>query len=91
MKEGMVIRVKKGKEVKGKEMRDEKGEIKLGKLKKKIEYKNEGEEMKNEMKKKVIKGVDVEKINGKKVQVVGVLKVVKKKKWMVKKVEIEVK
>ncbi|WP_104401460.1 DUF2291 domain-containing protein [Vibrio penaeicida] len=84
------LRVQTGPAINGTDLRDATGSIEFNQFKNQIEYQNVGAALNNEMKKQVLASIDAKSLEGKKVAVVGVFKLINAKNWLVTPVQFEV-
>lgn len=90
MPENIRVRVQTGPAINGTDLRDATGSIEFNQFKNQIEYQNVGAALNNEMKKQVLTSIDNKSLEGKKVTVVGVFKLINAKNWLVTPVKFEV-
>jgi predicted lipoprotein len=86
-----VVRVQTGPAVNGTDLRDAPGTIEFGQFTNQIQYQDAGSAINNQMKKTVLGGLDVDRLDGKPATVVGVFKLINPKNWLVTPVKVEVK
>ncbi|MBB4952165.1 putative lipoprotein [Agrobacterium vitis] len=87
----VTVRVQTGPALNGTDLRDATGTISFGQFTNQIEYQNAGSAINNEVKSKVLAGIDPDKLAGKTVSVVGVFQLINPKNWLVTPVSFEVK
>jgi predicted lipoprotein len=87
----IVVRVQTGPALNGTDLRDATGTIEFGQFTNQIEYQDAGSAINNEVKKTVLAGIDPATLTGKTVTVIGVMKLVNPKSWIVTPVRLDVK
>jgi predicted lipoprotein len=86
----LTVRVQTGPALNGTDLRDATGQIEFGQFKNQIEYQDAGSAINNEVKKVVLSGIDPAALSGKTVSVIGVIKLVNPKSWIVTPVRLDV-
>lgn len=86
----LTVRVQTGPALNGTDLRDATGQIEFGQFKNQIEYQDAGSAINNEVKKVVLGGIDPAALSGKTVSVIGVIKLVNPKSWIVTPVRLDV-
>lgn len=81
--EGLVVRVQTGPAINGTDVRDATGTISFGQFTNQIEYQDAGAALNDQIKAKVLGGLDREQLAGKTVEVVGVFQLINPTGWMV--------
>lgn len=81
--EGLTIRVQTGPAINGTELRDATGDITFGQFANQIEFQDAGSALNNELKAKVLDGLDTANLTGKTVTVTGAFTLVNPKAWLV--------
>lgn len=87
----ITVRVQTGPALNGTDLRDATGKIQFGQFTNQIEYQDAGSAINNEVKKKILAGIDPNTLTGKTVSVVGVFKLINPKNWIVTPVRFDVK
>ena len=88
--EDTLIRVQTGPAINGTELRDATGEFQFGQFTNQIEYQNAAAALNDELKEKVLSGVDAANLTGKTVEVTGAFTLINPASWLVTPVELSV-
>jgi predicted lipoprotein len=86
----VTVRVQTGPAINGTDVRDATGSITFGQFTNQIDYQNAGSALNNEVKKQVLAKVDVAKLSGKTVSIVGVFQLVVPNSWLITPVKLDV-
>ncbi|EGU55203.1 hypothetical protein VINI7043_08875 [Vibrio nigripulchritudo ATCC 27043] len=84
------VRVQTGPAINGTDLRDATGTIGFNQFKNQIEYQDVGAALNNEMKRQVLSSIDNKNLEGKRIAVTGVFKLINAKNWLVTPVKFEV-
>lgn len=81
--EDLTIRVQMGPAINGTDVRDATGTVSFGQFINQIDYQNAGAALNDEVKSHVLIGIDRDKLEGKKIEVVGVFQLINPANWLV--------
>ncbi len=87
---GLLVRVQTGPAINGTDLRDATGDITFGQFTNQINYQNAASALNQQMKSKVLAGVDAAHLSGKTISVVGVFQLINPTGWLVTPAELSV-
>jgi len=88
--ESLTLRVQTGPAINGTDLRDATGEISFGQFTNQIEYQDAGAAINTEMKRQVLADIDTTDLTGKRLEVVGVFKLINPNSWLITPVSLDV-